>query len=154
SGWREMWEEQERCKLRYGSDKRWDTWFTTRAEVLARTRTWWKITDNEADDRRHRLRWWPLPGRMASLSGVSAATSAYLEYLNDWFYRELSSHSHGSLPGLAERSRLLMDKDSDRRLDGLDRFRGMWAARASTVFVALLSEVQAALEYGLRAKLQ
>jgi hypothetical protein len=69
--------------------------------------------------------------------------------MNAWFYRELSSASHLSLPGLMDRARHLLEENDEARQRGLDKYRSDCMFTTLTLLLALISE----LEIGLRLNL-
>jgi hypothetical protein len=65
----------------------------------------------------------------------------FLKYLNDWYYKELSSADHLSFPGLILRGAPLgpHDDDSDAKLDML---RSHFFESTISLAMAILSEIQ------------
>lgn len=154
SGWRELVEEQERHRERYGQEANWSSWLAEKDQVIAATREQWGVTSKEAADLKL-IKWWPTPGAMKSSSEISQERKQYLIYLNDWFYRSLSSQSHMSWPGLAYRSAALLPKqDQEDRSWRLSKQKSDVFATTAVLVLALASEVEMELRYGLSERLK
>lgn len=75
----------------------------------------YEITEEE-QQRLRDLPYWPIPSQMLKDSTLSRDRREQLAYLNDWHYKQLSSQSHGSVPGLVMRAAALIPgADPDER---------------------------------------
>jgi hypothetical protein len=149
SGWREAFEEHQRYAATYGGSPEWVDILAGWSQRLENTRASWYVAELEAQDPSC-INWWPTPGQMLRGGHLSEDLQAYLQYLNDWFYRILSSDSHLALPGLMRRSvHLLYTDDREERDMNLDSYRSNCFVATVIVFVALLSELQIGLGYDL-----
>ena len=153
SGWRELYEENQRYQLRYGSDPLWAGWLTNRLSFQDQMKTEWGISGQEAANPA-KIKWWPNPGKMTNHTDTSNVRRQYLAYLNDWFYKELSSASHLSWPGLASRSMHLLNQDREQRDRDLNKFRSDCFTMTVAILLAVLSEIQVELGYDLSPRLK
>ena len=78
-------------------------------------------------------KYWPTPPQMKK-QATFPVTRDFLNYLEDWLYRELSSVSHLSLPGLISVARPLV---LSARLDGAKRRTGKSPLLADTTLCPL-----------------
>ena len=80
-------------------------------------------------------------------------TAAFFNYLNDWFYREFSQVSHGTLPGLIHTVGALRDlaKDDTAKLEHL---RGYHFMQVVMLLVTFYSEVEGELRIGVVSDLK
>lgn len=137
-GWREIREELSRYQEKFGSDPHWADWLCGFADLVERFKTQIGITPDEEVNLKKRIPYWPTPGQLQKDPRLSAERKKYLEYLTAWFYREMSSDSHLSLPGLARRSAPLLTGD----VAGLDKHRSDCVMVTAVLLLAVLSEIQ------------
>jgi hypothetical protein len=153
SGWRELYEEHQRHRSTYGSDPAWSDWLAKQAAFVDQMKIDWGITpDQQANP--SKIPWWPNPGQMIRDKKTARTRTDYLAYLNDWFYKELSSDSHLSWPGLARRSMHFLNKDREQRDRNLDKFRSDCFTVTVALVLAVLSEIQIELQYDLAERLK
>ena len=82
---------------------------------------------------------------------LGAAAQAFLEYLRDWLYRELSQDDHLSLPGLIRRGVVyLMPKDETRTDNTWKKMRSDWVTYAVVLFLVFLTEIVLLCGFELR----
>jgi hypothetical protein len=119
AGWRELAEYVDRAKRDYGSDPGWaeylpqvDRSLSTISSLIGKSETELRQTER-----------WPTPPQMRKMkSRVKPTTAAFFEYLDDWYYREFSQISHGTLwdssilQGHFEISRKATQHGSNRRV--------------------------------------
>lgn len=141
-GWREIKEEFERLNTAYADDEEWATWLSDFAAFIERGRIEFGITDEEAAQSRKTLPYWPTPGQMKKDTSLAPDRKAFLEFMEDWFYRALSSDSHLSMPGLARRAIPILEGHAS-----LDDYRSECVFVAATLSLALLSEVQMTMRW-------
>jgi hypothetical protein len=145
SGCREVTEQVERFKLHYGNDPEWTKW----------------LHDYEEGSKGHFMirdllchnavspptRWFPHPGAMISkgrkISFKNEASKNFLEYLDAWYYRVLSSSSHSHWHGLAERAvqihRMESTSEDDRKF--ALKYKSDCIMQQVTLILCLLSEL-------------
>jgi hypothetical protein len=141
AGWREMREEYERHRVRYGGRADWDDWLRRNAEFLDATRVDWGVTADGAENLRAIQRW-PTPPQMIRSGLVGAQSQAFFEYMEDWFYREFSQEDHLSLPGLIRRaSTFLRAPDEQATENEWKKKRSDWFAYAVVLLLAFLAEI-------------
>jgi hypothetical protein len=154
SGWREIREEHDRTRERYGSDRNWAGWLTGHATMVKTLQEQLGISEAEAENPRL-IKWWPTPGQMKNDSGTSQDRRDYLSYLNDWFYKQLSAESHMTWPGLVMRSAPLMPRsEAAGHKWKLEKQRSDNFGVAVVLMLTLLSEIELELRYGLDARLK
>jgi len=150
AGWRELWEETQRQQQRYGSNPIWTNYLRERAERMELAKKLWGVSAEDAANPESIPRW-PIPSRMKPKDPKIAD---FLTYLNDWFYRELSSVAHGDLPGMIFQSKILLSQDTilipdDPEMAEADLkfLRSYGMGLALVLLLAFLSEVQIGLDF-------
>jgi hypothetical protein len=152
AGWREMHEELARMRAAYAGQADWDEFLERFAGQLQILAEGFGITEAETRDPTS-IRYWPIPSKMKR--EVSAGTAEYMEYLNSWFYRTLSQEAHLSWPGLVRLSAgLIIDNDYDLGTDTLRKHKSDVVATAIVLLLALASELEVDLRYGLADRLK
>ncbi|MBV8451904.1 MAG: hypothetical protein JOZ29_06475 [Deltaproteobacteria bacterium] len=148
SGWKELAEYIDRARRDYASDPDWAEYLIDADTNLASLA---KLIAKPPDELR-RTRWWPTPHKMNS-STKSPTTAAFFGYLNDWFYREFSQVSHGSLPGLIHTVGALRDLAKGEAAK-LEQLRGYYSMRAVMLLITFYSEIEAELTIGVTSDLK
>ena len=156
SGWREAYRDYLRYFDAYADDPQWADFITGYRSQLQEGVTQFHITK---DDLRHK-NWWPNPGKMI-LHGVDPnslpPTRQFLQYLNDWFYRDTSAVNHQSFFGLLRIGGLLLTDtpgltDSQKaRIESqfYPRHRAVQVARSVILLLCLVSEIENYFLFGL-----
>ncbi len=148
AGWREAAEHDAAYRARYGDDPAWREWLERNAELLASMKGDSAITDAEAVNLALVDRW-PIPSRMKRQCR-RPATKEFFEYLDAWFYRELSQASHLSFPGLSHRGgTFLRAKDDPIREGEWRKKRSDAVGTAATLLLAFLTEVTLTIGFDL-----
>ena len=152
SAWREYREDLDRYKESYGSDACWSEWISNFEKAVEKFREPWFVeTEAGAND----VRYWPHPGQMLKAAELSAQGREFLRYLNDWFYKDLSRSSHLSGSGLIVRSFTLFEyPENPHRDDSLARVKGSSVFTVVTLFLAILSEIEGKLRFGLTPRME
>lgn len=153
AGWREFAEEYMRFSRAYESDPAWTEWLAQHRTFIEKGIATGIVTELEAKatlsgDAPNRPKRWPTPSRMRDDRALSDERKTFLEYLEDWFYREMSQDSHLSLPGLIRRSSSL-PRTVDRR-SVLEKQRSDGVFTTVTLVLALISEIVAEFDFELR----
>lgn len=160
SGWREVRREVDEQRKEYGSDPEWSEWLDKMEKMLQEAVKLFNIPPDKVANPAS-IKWWPNPGKMPSY-GVSPPLPPdrqFMKYLNDWFYREMSSHSHLSFHAMMKTGYLalfdLYDADTREsiRQRGFPFFRAQQVIRTVTLLLALLSEVEKYFNFGLAPEL-
>lgn len=150
-GWREMCEESERMQREYDSNPKWVKYLNERAVSMENMRS---ARDLPRCGDTRRLNYWPTPSQMRNDASLSGDRKHFLDYLNDWYYRELSSADHLSFPGLIVRGTPLMKRGTDESVAKLNLLRSYWLEMTVILIMAILSEIQmeAAFSFSDRLK--
>jgi hypothetical protein len=96
--------------------------------------------------------WWPTPPQMKKRVNDSA-TAAFFAYLDDWYYREFSQISHGTLPGLIHTAGALRDL-AKGKTSKVEEARGYHMMQVVILLITLYSEVEAELKIGVSSDLR
>jgi len=153
-GWRELCEETERTERDYGSNPKWIEALKKRREYMEAMRAARNLPP--CGPEASRLPFWPTPGQMIRSNQLSDDRKQYLTYLNDWYYRDLSSSAHLSFPGLILRSKPLLTwlgDDESTEVD-LKFLRGVFMTQTLCLLLALLSEVQIEARFAFADRLK
>jgi len=133
-GWNEIRQQYERFRDAYAADPDWVAWLEDFAEYIEAGKETLGLTPEDQVNLK-RLSW-PTPGQLLRDKALSDPARHFLQYMNDWYYKELSADAHLSLPGLARRSLPLLEKTSD-----FDRERSTAVFTGLTAGMSILSEV-------------
>ena len=140
SGWRESHEDHLRLCHRHGTDPEWRHWLPRHARKVRGLGKDAGITATEKRNPRIVDRW-PNPGRMASQT-KDARRRAFLQFLSDWFYKQLSRDAHLSYQGLVHRASHLSDPArSDIGRERLQLYKWEVILTSICMYTALLSEI-------------
>ena len=153
SGWREMSETYGKYQKTYGSNPAWKDWLNSYGKMIDRMKHEYGISKTEAQNPQL-ISWWPNPGKMIKHQSLSKLRKDFLQYINDWFYRELSGASHLSLPGLIMRATYLLEEKEAELNETLNKYRSDNIFTTITILLALVSELECELRFELteRAK--
>jgi hypothetical protein len=146
-GWRELAEHIDRAKRDYGSDPDWAEYLVEAEPNLEKIR---KLIGKSEPELRS-TEWWPTPPRMKKRTKDSA-TAAFFAYLDDWYYREFSQVSHGTLPGLIHTAGALRDL-AKGKTTRLELVRGYHLMQVVMLLITLYSEIEAELKIGVAGDL-
>jgi hypothetical protein len=157
AAWREQCLELDRCRAEYGALPNWQDWLTNLAALCDFGINLFQISAQEVANPKS-IPSWPNAGAMAtygvSPSGPTPPNRAFMQYLNDWFYADLSQQSHLGGQGMMKRSTpLLHPRKSSEREATLNKNRYTYIGQAVTLTLALATEVDAYFQFGLRTDL-
>jgi hypothetical protein len=148
AGWREVAERDATYRARYGHDSAWREWLDRNSQLVASLKRDGGITEAEAGNPAS-APYWPIPSRMKRVCSTTDA-KIFLEYLEAWFYRELSQETHLSFPGLSARGgTYLRSRDDPIRESEWLKKRSDAVAVAVTLLLAFLTEVNFVLGFDL-----
>jgi hypothetical protein len=154
AGWRDKKEEHDRIFGRYKDDPDWSDWLNEHGMVLAKARNTWGIPPSKAENPRE-IQWWPNPGRMMRNVETSEERRAFMQFLDAWYYKNLSAQSHLTCSGLVMRAGVLLPhQDTDNQDQVLNKQRSDNVAIAVILSIALLSEIEIELNLGLSERLR
>lgn len=141
AGWREIAERHATYEVRYGADEAWKEWLENQREFLQATRVEWGVTEHDAGNLKSIGRW-PTPGQMTRVKEISPESKKFFEYLEAWFYRELSQQTHLTFPGLSYRGGTFLRKKDDplRESEWLKK-RSDSVGYAVVLLLAFLTEI-------------
>lgn len=157
AAWRDSRLELDRFRAEYGHLPEWRDWLGRLTEWTNFGITLFGVSPEEvaAPSRMDR---WPNPGAMVKYRLKPDAplppTRAFMKYLNDWFYAELSQQAHLGGAGLMKRaSALMFDRTDPERLRALTKNKWSWLGQTFAMMLALASELEASFHFGLRERL-
>lgn len=156
--YRESKQEFDRYQSEYGTSAEWQSHLEYFANAVQMGLSLTTLSASQAANPRG-LRSWPTPGAMATY-GVSPSmplttVQAFMKYLNDFFYIDLSQQAHLGGWGIAKRAGFLLDEF--RQIPGteatLTKFRRSQIGQAVALVLALVSEVESHFNFGLRQQI-
>lgn len=108
---------------------------------------------------------WPTPGRMYKRlvkdGKASQDTLDFIEYINDWLYRELSGQTHLNVSGFSlrgihfgiEEAKLVFGSDwEEKRKEALEVYRQKQIWLAMVLMLAIVSEIEGHFHFGRNEK--
>lgn len=155
SDWRESRLELERYVAEYGNFPEWKKYLEDLSKACDMGLALTNLSPAQTANPRA-LRSWPNPGAMVS-HGVSPNTplppvQAFMKYLNDFFYVDLSQQAKLGGTGMSKRGAFLIDEI--RSMPGTDaqirKYRYAQMGQAVALVLALASEIEAHFNFGLR----
>jgi hypothetical protein len=157
AAWREQRLELDRYRSEYGTLPHWQDWLKNLSALCDFGVRLFQIPPQEVADPKT-IPSWPNAGAMAtygvSASAPSPPNRAFMQYLNDWFYADLSQQSHLGGQGMMKRSSpLLYPRKNSKREATLNKNRYTWIGQTLALTLALASEVEAYFRFGLRVDL-
>jgi hypothetical protein len=157
SGWKEAYREYTRYLEAYADDPQWVKWITGSRALLDMGAAQFCITQQH---RQAPSNWWPNPGKMVD-HGVNPNAlppdRQFLQYLNDWFYRETSAQNHQSFFGFMRIGALLLS-DAPGLSDGqkatvesdfYPKHRAVQLSRSVILLLSLICEIEHCFSFGL-----
>ena len=155
SGWREAKEQLEREKAAYAGLPEWDEYLQNVERIVDAGIERFQITPAQLANIRS-VEHWPNPGRMIRHSAQpQTSVREFLQYMNDWYYREHSSQSHLSFHGMMKLGMFAIRRDYGQErqqqieAEPFEMFRAQQVTRTVTLLLALISEVNKAFALGL-----
>jgi hypothetical protein len=149
AGWRDNREEYELLKDTFGADPQWKSYLGEFEKMTDRLADDIGVSIEARNNPSEVVDWWPTPGRMIRTDGIDPARRRRMEYLNTWFYGQLSSSAHLKWPGLVRSAAALLERNHDENIRALLRkSRSDVVAVSAVMLVALLSEIEVELGYG------
>jgi hypothetical protein len=139
-----------------------------RSEMQTKIETNLRITPEEKNDLNKILRWPKMARVIRRLQNEYPQSNAipFIQFLDDWLYRELSMQSHLEPRGLGELGlsflgmedlKIISGQDRDgirARLDEkIEKLRTTQMWTAITLVLSLVTEIEAHFSYGLKQKL-
>ncbi len=150
-GWREMKEEYDRLSSRYGKEQDWIEWLEYFNKYLDSTRSLYGIPQDQTSNLKQ-IDYWPIPSQMIKKI-EKPELKEYLQYLDDWFYKQFSQVAHLSLNGLIRIGEGLIPELGDMREPSLKHLRSVCMFQNVTMLLAILTEMENILKYDLKERL-
>lgn len=148
-GWRELREYYERYRSVYGGLPEWQHWLNEFKAYLDVQQKTFGISQDESSNLKQ-IPYWPIPGKMIK---QSTKNREFLKFLNDWIYKELSADAHMSAAGIMRHyGPLLLSKNQGRK-EFLVKLKSNSIFTATTLMVAICTEVNDMCGYSREAKL-
>jgi hypothetical protein len=123
-GWREEFEHLQRNRARVEEDPEYSRYLDTLEARIDELRLSLGIEEGQES----KVPYWPILSQMKREPGLEGIRLDLLKFVDDWFYKNLSSESHLSGPGLYRRAQFLVkpqhqlrDNDLEELACGLDR---------------------------------
>jgi hypothetical protein len=155
SDWKETHLELDRYIREYGHLAEWQTWLAQLTEHCNNGLAHAKLSPTQAADPKA-LRSWPNPGAISNY-GVSPAAplspiQAFMKWLNDYFYIDLSQQAHLGGWGMVKRAGFLLDeiRDDPNTEVVLKKLRYAHIGQTVAMVLALASEIEFHFNFGLR----
>jgi hypothetical protein len=165
AAWRDEREMLSKYQERYGGRPRWDQFIAVRTEGVNKLEVNLGITDEEKANP-NTIRFWPKPNKVLKRlrdEHPNSNARAYIQFLNDWLYRELSTQSHLEPRGLGQMGlfflgmkdlQAISGKDPDGVRERLDQkiqeFRTTEVWIAMTLILSLVSEIETYFSFGIK----
>lgn len=153
--WKETRLELDRFKAEYGQLPEWQPWLNRLAEHCDSGMSHAKLTPAQVANPTA-LRSWPNPGAMAT-HGVSPnapvpSLRAFMKYVNDYFYIDLSQQTHLGGWGMVKRAAFLIDEIRSREETDALMKRNKYAhiGQTVTLVLSMASEIEAHFNFGLK----
>ena len=155
--WRETRLELKRHDAEYGHLTEWQEWL---ARLSAYSDVGIEIAGVLPADVAEpwQIPRWPNPGAMVNYEVKKKSplppTRAFLKYLNDWFYADLSQQSHLGGSGLMKRAGALINDyhKNPETEENLRRYKNSQVGQTVALVLALASEMEAYFNFGLRER--
>ena len=157
--WRETRLDLIRHKEEYGQLPEWQDWLKRLEEYSDAGIAIAGLTPAEVASPQTIVRW-PNVGAMVTYGVSSKAplppNRAFMKYLNDWFYADLSQQSHLAGSGLMKRAGALINdyRRNPRTEENLKRYRNSQVGQTLSLILALGSELETHFGFGLRERAQ
>lgn len=151
-GWKELKEEFDRHQSEYASLPEWQEWLKRYEAGLERLRQNYGISEADAANPKG-LPYWPTPGQMLRSGDLSKENKAFLQFLHDWVYRGLSAGTHISGAGIIHGHGFLLLKKDEGREEILSKLKSNGVFTATTLAVAICTEVNDVCSFGRDDKL-
>lgn len=153
SGYREIREEHDRLKAKYGGDTSWQSWLQSRADMIRQVERDGGLCAEDIE-RPGGIPYWPIPNHMLKNPDLKEDRKAFLQHLVDWLYRSLSQDMHLSLPGLVRRTMLLeRDVHQERRKTLLLDEKHRIMSAAVVLMTTIASELELEFKFGYAPRL-
>jgi len=130
----------------YGGNPAWDPWLAQFGQINA---PFAETRDRVCSGIQPSKRRFPHPEAILRQKFKSGDSLKFLNYLNDWFYRDLSSASHGHWMGLGNRATqiLRIEANDDIQLKHAQKYKSDCLVEQVALVLCLVSEIIAAAQF-------
>jgi len=150
AGYRVMWEEYDRELKRYRNDPKWKPYLDEKKKFFNASAELFGLSEDEKVNPSKQIKYWPIPSRMLKSKMVCNGKQRFLEEVYSWRYGQSSEWSHQAWGGMAAGIFAKMPEyhwhpgkfESDAVYTGI------------LFLLMILSEIEAACNYGLKQKLR
>jgi hypothetical protein len=155
AGWREARLELDRHVVEYGQLPEWRDWLSELTKFVNDGPHLAKLTPHQMSNPSS-LRSWLTPGAMCNYEVCPGSPlspmRAFMKYLNDFFYIDLSQQTHLAAWGMVKRTGFLLDevKSIPSTEAQVKKYRYFQIAQTVAFVLAVASEVEAHFNFGLR----
>jgi hypothetical protein len=149
----------------HGANPHWAQYIAGLKEQIHREETSGYLSMQEIQNPFNNIGRWPTPGRMLSRlrkdGKATQGTLDYIEYINDWLYRELSGQTHLNASGLSMRGihfstdqakQIFPNNWEEERTKKLEEYRQKQVWITITLMLAILSEIEGHFHFGRNHK--
>jgi hypothetical protein len=151
-GWRELKEDYQRHLSEYGGMPEWKSWLISYKDFLEHQRKTFGISEEEASNPK-KLVYWPIPSQMLREEKLSSQSRNFLQFLNDWLYKEFSADAHMSAAGVMRRQGFLLLSKDEGSQKILSKLKSDGIFTATTLLIAICTELNNMCGYGRDEKL-
>jgi hypothetical protein len=158
ASWREERIELDRYRTEYGKLEDWQEWLSRLTAHSDLGIKMLGLSPSEIAQPSRKIARWPNAGGMVMYSLGPAVplppTRAFMKYLNDWFYADLSQQAHLGGTGLMKRATaLIRDRNDPEREAALTKNKYTWLGQSIALILAISSELEAYFHFGLRERI-
>lgn len=165
AGWHEMKKMLDIYTREYSNDPKWQEFLKSMTNEVEKGKSYNYLTQDEIDNPKRIIGNWPTPGRMATRLKEDYPSSPslwFMKYLNDMYYKELSSQSHLDAHGLTDLApfitgnlvRSILGDKADQFIEqGFQRLTLKQVYLAISTILALMSEIEAHFDFGLKNRI-
>jgi len=150
-GWKEMREAFIRYKKKYDANPAWKQWLDEKGKLIEWAKSKWDVPQKFCDDNK-KGPYWPTPSQI--IGQTDGREKAFLEHLDDWFYKEYSQSAHLSFPGLSRRGGPLLIDDTKYQKEVFLKSKSDAIFSATTLVLAILSEIEGMCQFDYSTRLQ
>ena len=150
AGYRAMWEEYDRELKRYGNDPKWKPYFDRKKKFFDASAELFSLSKDEKVKPLKHIKYWPIPSQMLKSKMVCKEKQIFLEEVYSWRYRQSSEWSHQAWGGMAAGMFATMPEHHWHP----GKFESDAVYTGILFLLMILSEIEAACNYGLKQKLR
>jgi len=150
AGYRVMWEEYDRELKRYRNDPKWKPYLDEKKKFLDASAELFGLSEDEKVNPNKYTKYWFIPSRMLNSKMVCNEKQRFLEEIYYWRYKQISEWSHQAWGGIA--AGMFTTIPEHHWHPG--KFESDAVYTGILFLLMILSEMEAACNYGLKQKLR